>query len=117
MMRSLLFLAGAAGETTSLLKDKGIDLTVVDVCAIKPCDEEGILKVLGNHELIFTAEEHNIIGGLGGLISEIASEKCPRKVVRIGVEDRYAESGPAKELMKKYKLDAEGVAEKIEKAL
>ena len=104
-------------KAAELLKDKGIDLTVVDVCAIKPCDEEGILKVLGNHELIFTAEEHNIIGGLGGLISEIASEKCPRKVVRIGVEDRYAESGPAKELMKKYKLDAEGVAEKIEKSL
>lgn len=104
-------------KAAEMLKNEGVDLTVVDVCAIKPCDKKGIVKVLEEHNVIFTAEEHNIIGGLGGLISEIAGEKCPRKIVRIGIKDTYAESGPAKELMAKYKLDANGIVEKIKKEL
>lgn len=104
-------------KAAEMLSEKGIELTVVDVCAIKPFDKKGILKVLEDHTMIFTAEEHNIIGGLGSLIAELSSQKCPRKLFRIGVQDTYAESGPAKELMAKYKLDANGVVEQIEKVL
>ena len=100
-----------------MLKAEGVDLTVVDVCAIKPADEAGIVEILKNHEKIFTAEEHNIIGGLGGMIAEIAGEKCPKPIHRIGVKDRYAESGPAAGLMKKYGLDAEGVYKGINENL
>ena len=100
-----------------MLKADGVDLTVVDVCAIKPADESGIVEILKNHEKIFTAEEHNIIGGLGGMIAEIAGEKCPKPIHRIGVKDRYAESGPAAGLMKKYGLDAEGVYKEIRENL
>ena len=100
-----------------MLKADGVDLTVVDVCAIKPADEAGIVEILKNHEKIFTAEEHNIIGGLGGMIAEIAGEKCPKPIHRIGVKDRYAESGPAAGLMKKYGLDAEGVYKEIRENL
>ena len=100
-----------------MLKADGVDLTVVDVCAIKPADESGIVEILKNHEKIFTAEEHNIIGGLGGMIAEIAGEKCPKPIHRIGVKDRYAESGPAAGLMKKYGLDAEGVYKEIKENL
>ena len=100
-----------------MLKAEGVDLTVVDVCAIKPADEAGIVEILKNHEKIFTAEEHNIIGGLGGMIAEIAGEKCPKPIHRIGVKDRYAESGPAAGLMKKYGLDAEGVCKGINENL
>ena len=100
-----------------MLKAEGVDLTVVDVCAIKPADEAGIVEILKNHEKIFTAEEHNIIGGLGGMIAEIAGEKCPKPIHRIGVKDRYAESGPAAGLMKKYGLDAEGVYKEIRENL
>ncbi len=99
------------------LKDEGINITVVDVCRIKPCDEAGILKVLESHEQIMTAEEHNIIGGLGSMICEVASEKCPRPIKRVGLEDTYAESGPAKELMKKYGLDADGIYDAIKALL
>ena len=59
---------------------------------------------------VFTAEEHSTIGGLGGMIAELASEKCPRPVYRIGLQDVFAESGAAKDLMHKYGLDGEGVA-------
>ena len=100
-----------------MLKADGVNLTVVDVCAIKPADEAGIVEILKNHEKIFTAEEHNIIGGLGGMIAEIAGEKCPKPIHRIGVKDRYAESGPAAGLMKKYGLDAEGVYKEIRENL
>ena len=107
----------SALEAADRLKAEGIDLTVVDICAIKPCDEEGIVKILEDHELIFTAEEHNIVAGLGGLISEISTSRCPRRIVRIGVNDQFAESGNYKALMEKYELDGEGLYKKIKAAL
>ena len=107
----------SALEAADKLKAEGVDLTVVDICAIKPCDEEGIVKILEDHELIFTAEEHNIVAGLGGLISEISTSRCPRRIVRIGVNDQFAESGNYKALMEKYELDGEGLYKKIKTAL
>lgn len=99
------------------LAAEGVDMTVVDVCAIKPCDEAGIVAVLKDHETIFTAEEHTVIGGLGGMIAEIAGEKCPRKIHRIGLQDRFAESGDANALLAKYQLDGDGVYQQIKENL
>jgi transketolase len=104
-------------QAAERLKEDGIDLTVIDVCAIKPCDEEGIVNVLQNHEMIFTAEEHNIVGGLGGMISEIAGERCPREIHRIGIRDRFAESGEVNALLEKYELDGNGVYKQIKERL
>lgn len=100
----------AALAAAEMLKADDIDLTVVDVCAIKPCDETGIIELLKAHDTVFTAEEHSTIGGLGGMIAELACEKCPRPVYRIGLPDIFAESGSAKDLLHKYGLDGEGVA-------
>lgn len=100
-------------KAAAILADKGIDLTVIDVCAIKPCDMQGIAKVLQENETIFTVEEHSVTGGLGSLISEISCEMCPRFIHRIGMYG-YAESASASVLLKEYKLDGEGVAEQIE---
>jgi transketolase len=97
-------------QAADILKDQGIDLEVVDVCAIKPCDKEGIEAVLAKYDTVFTAEEHNIIGGLGSMICETACESTRNRVFRIGLEDCYCESGKAAALMHKYKLDGEGVA-------
>ena len=66
---------------------------------------------------VFTVEEHSIIGGLGSAVAEVLSEKCPTKLTRIGVRDRFGESGPAKELLHKYELDAEGIYKQIKAAL
>ena len=111
------FCVKSALEAADRLKAEGIDITVVDVCAIKPCDEEGILHILEDYDLIFTAEEHSIVGGLGGMIAELSSEKCPKKIVRIGLADRFAESGSYKDLVKKYRLDGDGLYEQIKAAL
>lgn len=62
---------------------------------------------------IFTVEEHSIIGGLGATVAEVLGEKYPTRLTRIGVNDVFGESGPAKELLHKYELDAEGIANRI----
>lgn len=99
-------------KAAEILAEKGIDLTVIDVCAIKPCDEEGITNILKENETIFTVEEHSITGGLGSLVAELASAKCPRFVHRLGMYG-YAESASAEVLLHEYRLDGEGVAEQL----
>lgn len=94
------------------LNEKGIDPTIIDVCAIKPTDEEGIAKILENNDEIFTVEEHSVTGGLGSMICEVAADRCPKRIHRIGMRG-FAESADWKTLLKEYKLDAEGVAEQI----
>lgn len=103
----------ASLKAAEMLKETGLEITVADVCAIKPCDEKAILRLLEAHKNVFTAEEHSVIGGLGGMICEIASRECPRKIVTIGLNDCFAESGDEKSLMKKYGLDAESICKKI----
>lgn len=95
------------------LVKEGINPTVINISCIKPLDEEGILEVLKNHDVILTAEEHSIIGGLGGAISELASEKCPKKVVRIGTKDTFGESGTSDALLEKYGLTSTEVIKKV----
>lgn len=90
-----------AAET---LKAEGINITVVDVACIKPLDEEGVLNILKTHDHIITAEEHNIIGGLGSAISDVSVKYLPKKITKIGIMDRFAESGPFNELLEKYNL-------------
>ncbi len=100
-----------------MLSEKGIDAQVINIHTIKPIDEDMILAAAEKTGRIFTIEEHSIIGGLGGAVAEVLSEKRPTKLTRIGVHDVFGESGPAKELLHKYKLDAEGIAERVQKEL
>ncbi len=103
-------------EALPKLQEIGLDPTVVDICAIKPADEDGILKVLEANEQIFTVEEHSVVGGLGSMISEISTEKCPRKIHRIGMYG-FGQSADWKTLLKEYKLDGTGVFEQIKEYL
>ena len=65
--------------------------------------------------IIFTAEEHSVIGGLGSAVSEVVCEEAPAKVIKIGINDKFGESGPAVELIHKYGLDGEGIYNTIKK--
>lgn len=96
------------------LEAKGINPTIINVSCIKPLDEKGILEVLKNHEIIITAEEHNVIGGLGAAIADVATSLYPTLIHRIGVQDTFGESGPADQLLTKYGLTAEAIIEKVE---
>ena len=85
---------------------------MINICTIKPIDEELLLASAGKTGKVVTAEEHSVIGGLGGAVAEVLSEKLPTKLCRIGVQDRFGESGTAGELVVKYGLDGAGIAAK-----
>lgn len=95
------------------LAQDGIDAQVINIHTIKPLDEELVLKAAKQTGRVYTVEEHSIIGGLGSAVAELLGEKCPTKITRIGVKDVFGESGPAKELLHKYELDAEGIVKRI----
>lgn len=96
-----------------VLAEKGIDAQVINIHTIKPLDEELVIAAAKRTGRIFTVEEHSVIGGLGAAVAEVLGEKCPTKITRIGMNDVFGESGPAKELLHKYELDAEGIANRV----
>ena len=104
-------------EVAKKFDDEGISVRVINIHTIKPLDEDIIVKAAEETGRIFTVEEHSIIGGLGSAVCEAVAEKAPVKVTRIGVRDTFGESGPAKELLTKYKLDADGIYEQINNEL
>lgn len=100
-------------EAAQMLLKDGIDARVINIHTIKPLDEELVIKAAKETGKVVTVEEHSVIGGLGGAVAESLCEKCPAKLLRIGIEDTFGESGPAAELIAKYGLDAKGIYSKI----
>ena len=96
-----------------LLAAEGIDAEVINIHTIKPLDEELILSSAAKTGKVVTVEEHSVIGGLGSAVCDTLSEKAPTKVMKIGINDTFGESGPAVELIKKYGLDAESIARRV----
>jgi transketolase len=110
-------LVNEAIEASKELSKEGISVRVINMGTIKPLDKEIVLKASKETKVIFTAEEHSIIGGLGGAVAEYLSEVNPSKVVRIGVEDRFGQSGKGDELLEKYGLTKEGIIKKVKENL
>ena len=96
-----------------LAAEDGIDAQVINIHTIKPIDEELIVAAAEKTGKIVTVEEHSVIGGLGSAVCDVLSEKAPTRVMKIGINDTFGESGPALELLKKYGLDTDGIYEKI----
>ena len=99
------------------LKEKGINVRLINMHTIKPIDKDIIIKAAKETGKIITVEEHNIIGGLGEAVAAVTAENCPVPVHRIGVEDTFGHSGPALELLAEFGLDAAGLEEKISSLL
>lgn len=99
----------SAMEAAEKLAAEGIEARVIDMHTIKPLDEAAVLRVAKEIGKIVTVEEHSVIGGLGSAVAEVLAEQCPAKLKRVGVYDRYTESGPAEALIHHYGLDGEGV--------
>ncbi len=107
-------LVHASIKAHEILNDKGIGLKVIDCYSINPLDTKRIMEEVKKHEVIFTAEEHNVTGGFGSAISElVASEGLGTKVIKIGIPDQYSILGPPSHLYKHYKLDGEGISSTI----
>ncbi|MBE5813517.1 MAG: transketolase family protein [Clostridiales bacterium] len=104
-------------EASERLKEEGINARVIDIHTIKPIDKEIIIKSAKETRGIVVAEEHSIIGGLGGAVAEVISENHPTKVLRIGVEDVFGQSGKASELLEEYGLTCEKIIKKAQEIL
>ena len=100
-----------------MLKKFFIRCAVIDCHTIKPIDEETIIEYAKKTGLIVTVEDHQVNGGMGSSVAEVSSSQFPVPVVRHGVHNRFCESGSAKELLAKYKLDAAGIKEVVKSAV
>ena len=106
-------LVGAALEAAERLNGEGISAAVINMASIKPIDREIIVDAAKKTGCLVTAEEHNIIGGLGSAVTEIVCETVPVPVCRCGVEDVFGHSGPAQKLLELYGLNADGIMSKV----
>jgi transketolase len=104
-------------EAAKILKKKGIEAGVINMSTVKPLDTAVLMKAAQSSRLIATAEEHSVIGGLGGAVCEFLSEKNPARIIRIGIQDDFGCSGPSHDLLKLYGLTPDDIAQTIQKSL
>ena len=98
-------------QAAETLAEAGVSAEVIDAYSIKPLDEETILASVAKTGCVVTAEEHSIIGGLGGAVAELLVEKHPAPMVRVGMKDTFGTSGDPSELVEHFHLDAPAIAE------
>ncbi len=111
------YMVHVALEAAEILAAEGIDARVLNIHTIKPLDTELLVKAASETGAIVTAEEHNIIGGLGSAVSEAVCAECPVPVLRVGVEDKFGKSGKVPELLAEYGLTKENIAAKAKAAI
>ena len=100
---------GSALEAAEMLSEEGISAEVINICTIKPLDEEIIVNSARKTGKVVTAEEHSVIGGLGSAVCDALCKSYPVPVMKIGMQDVFGESGSAAALVEKYKLDGKGI--------
>ena len=111
------YMVHLAVEAAEMLAKEGIDAGVINIHTVKPLDTELLTDAAKKSGAIVTAEEHNVIGGLGAAVCEALAESCPVPVLRVGVEDQYGRSGKVPELLELYGLTAENIAAKARLAV
>ncbi len=104
-------------DTVEVLKSQNINATVVEVHTLKPVDAESIASILALTGCAVTVEDHNIIGGLGSVISEVSVEHVPVPLVRLGIQDVFPQSGEAKQLLDNYGMSSEDIINAVKKAM
>ena len=110
-------LVSMAMEAAEILKAEGISARVINISTIKPIDKDIILDAAKATGAIVTAEEHNVIGGLGSAVAEVVCEGCPVPVVRLGIEDKFGHSGKVPPLMEMYGITVDNLVAKAKIAL
>ena len=100
-------------EAAKKLEADGINAKVINMATVKPLDEELVVAAAKETGKVVTVEEHSVIGGLGSAVCDVLSEKAPTKVMKIGINDTFGESGPAVELIKEFGLDGDSIAKKV----
>lgn len=98
-------------KAADILANRGRQVMVIDMAAIKPLDEDLVVAAARKTSFVVTAEEHSVIGGLGGAVAETLSRRCPTRQAYVGIQDCFGESGKAGDLLKKYGLTAEAIVD------
>ncbi len=106
-----------AMEAAKQLKEEGISVRVINMATIKPIDKDIIVKAAKETGAIVTAEEHNIIGGLGSAVAEVLAENSPVPMKRVGTEDKFGQSGKPAELLELYGLTAANIAKQVKEVM
>lgn len=104
-------------KAMDILKEKNINIRVIDMFSLKPIDRDIIIKSVKETKNLISVEDHSVIGGLGSIIADVLSEEYPSKLVKMGVEDRFGESGKATVLMKKFEIDSTAIVKKVEELM
>ncbi|MBP6431820.1 MAG: transketolase family protein [Ferruginibacter sp.] len=104
-------------EAGKILQEKGVSVEVINIHTIKPLDEEAIIKSIQKTKCAVTCEEHNVLGGLGDSIAQVAAKNCPIPIEYIGTNDTFGESGKPAELLVKYGLDTPNIVAAAEKVM
>jgi transketolase len=104
-------------KAAELLSNDGISVTVVDMHTLKPLDTDLIKSLVERCGVIVTAEDHNIIGGLGGAVAEYLSSKCPAPLEIVGVKDRFGESGQSDEMLEILEISSPFIADAVKRAI
>lgn len=95
------------------LEKQGINIRVIDVFTLKPVDKDIIIKCAKETKRLISVEDHSIIGGLGSIISDVLTENYPCKLTKLGVKDRFGESGKAQELLHKFEIDKDAIVKEL----
>ena len=101
-------------KAQNVLKEKGIDVRVIDVHTIKPLDVEMVLKCAKETKRLISVEDHSVLGGMGSAIAEVLTDSYPIKLERMGVNDKFGKSGKAEELLKYFEIDSTAIVSKFE---
>jgi len=107
------YVTKATLDAAEMLASKDISASVVCMGSIKPIDENLIVEMAQAHKILFSVEEHNVVAGFCSAIAEVLALKEPKRLIRLGMQDEFGQSGPAKLLLQHYKLDAEGIANSV----
>ena len=111
------FMVHLAMEAADILKNENIDAEVIDMHTIKSIDKDLIIKSAIKTKAVVTAEELNIIGGLGSAVAEVLSEECPTPMVRVGIGDVFGQSGKPADLVEFYKITAKDIVDAVMKLM
>ena len=104
-------------KAMDILKEKNINIRVIDMFSLKPIDRDIIIKSAKETNNLISVEDHSVIGGLGSIIADVLSEEYPSKLVKMGVKDRFGESGKATVLMEKFEIDFTAIVKVFEKLM
>ncbi|NLA58413.1 MAG: transketolase family protein [Firmicutes bacterium] len=110
-------MVGEALKAADMLEAEGLKVRVLDMATIKPIDVKAVVKAAQETGAVVTAEEHNIVGGLGGAVAEVLVENCPVPMERVGVKDVFGQSGTPDQLMEYYGLTAKEIAAAVKRVV